>query len=78
MQSIIELITNTTKPSEILFWGQFKTHSTLTFGIVLIALLILVVLFLIGYIRFKPTKKSKVKITTPSFKTLEQQELALP
>ncbi|CAF1511817.1 unnamed protein product [Adineta ricciae] len=78
MQSIIDLITNTTTPSEILFWGQFKTHSMLTFGIVLIALLILAVLFLIGYIRFKHTKQSKVKITIPSFKTLEQQELALP
>ena len=76
IQTIIEYMTNTTHPPEILFWGQFKTHETLTFNMVVIGILALVVIFLVVYIRFKHPKKSKVTITIPSWKTIEQQELA--
>ena len=76
IQTIIDFITNTTQPPEILFWGQFKTHSTLTFNTILIGVLVLVIIFLICYIRFKHQRKPTVKINIPSLKTLEQQELA--
>jgi hypothetical protein len=33
IQTIIDLISDPKQPPEILFWGQFKTHSTLTFNI---------------------------------------------
>jgi hypothetical protein len=78
IQTIIDLITNTTQPPEILFWGQFKTHSTISFTIILIGILVLLIIFLIDYIRFEHQRKSKLKITIPSWKTLEQQELTLP
>ena len=45
IQTVIDLITNTTKPPEILFWGQFKTHSTLTFNTILIGILVLLITF---------------------------------
>ena len=76
IQTVIVLITNTTKPPEILFWGQYKTHLTLTLNTTLIGILVLLIIFLICYIRFKHQRKPKVKISIPSWKTLEQQELA--
>ena len=78
IQAIIDHITNTTQPPEILFWGQFKTHSTLTFNTILIGMLVPLVIFLIGYIGFKNQSNSKVKISLPSWKALEQQELSPP
>ncbi|CAF2827725.1 unnamed protein product [Rotaria sp. Silwood2] len=78
VQTTIDLIAKTTQPPEVLFWGHFKTHVTLTFNILLIGILVLLIIFLICYIRFKFQRKSKVKINIPSWKILEQQELASP
>ena len=76
IQSIIDFITNTTQSPEILFWGQFKTHSTLTFTVIIIGILLLLIIFQTYYFRFKHKRKPKVKIIIPSWKILEQQELA--
>jgi hypothetical protein len=76
IQTIIDFITNTTQPPEILFWGRFQTHSTLSFTIILIAIITLLISFQIYYFRFKNNRKTKVKLNIPSWKTLEQlQEL---
>lgn len=77
IQSILKFITSTTHPPEILFWGQFKTHTTLTFNTIVIVILVLVITFLVLYIRCKHSHKSQVKITIPSMSALQQQELGL-
>ncbi|CAF0939465.1 unnamed protein product [Adineta steineri] len=74
IQTIIDFITNTTQPPTILFWGRFQTHSTLSFIIILIGIIFLLVSFQIAYFRFKQNRKTKVKISIPSWKTLEQAE----
>lgn len=72
IQTIIDLITNTTKPPEILFWGHFQTHSTLSFTMIMIGIVIVLISFQIYHFRFKKNRGTKVTLNMPSWKTLEQ------
>ena len=79
IQAIVDYMKSTTQSPEILFMGRFQTHSILSFTLILIGLLILLIAFLtclICYFRYKNMKKTRVKLTLPSWKTLELQELA--
>ena len=81
IQSIIDYIRSTTQPPEILFWRCFKTHSTLSFTIILIEIIILLISFQICYFRFtnlKNKSKRNVTLSIPSWKTPEQLQPPAP
>jgi hypothetical protein len=73
VQNIMNYMKSTPQPPEILFWGRFETHSTLTLIIILIGIIILLITFQIVYFRLRCKKKPKATLSMPSWKGLEQQ-----
>ena len=57
VQNIINYMKSTSQTPEILFWGRFTTHSTLTLVIILIGTIILLITFQIIYLRLRCKKK---------------------
>ena len=73
VQNIINFTKSTPKPSEILFWGRFTTHSTLTLVIILIGIIISLITLQIIYCRSRCKKKPKITLSMPSWTGLEHQ-----
>ena len=73
VQNIMNYMKSTPQPPEILFWGRFETHLTLTVVILLIGIIILLITFQIVYFRSRCKKKPKVMLRMPSWKGLEEQ-----
>ena len=73
VQNIMNYMKSTPQTPEILFWGRFETHSTLTVVILLIGIIILLITFQIVYFRSRCKKKPKVTLSMPSWKSLEEK-----
>ena len=73
LQNIINYMKSTPPPPEILFWGRFTTHSTLTLVVIFIGIIILLAIFQSIYCRSRCQKKPKITLSMPSWKGLEQK-----
>jgi hypothetical protein len=70
---------STPQPPEILLWGRFEIHSTLTVVIILIGIIILLITFQIVFFHSRCKREPKVTLSMPSWKGLEQQlQLSAP
>ena len=74
IQTIIDFINNTTKPPQGLVLGYFKTHSSISLILILIAILFLLFGLHALYFRFMQWRQRKVSINAPSWKTLERSQ----